>query len=165
MLFRSVKVTKITEEDIKEWSEIKNTLNVLAVRKAVERITDQEIKELEKCLIRAEEQYKKDPTDKRGVIRYNAHFHQKLFEISGIELIKNISSEYQKYTYMMRKYLAEIEGRQRRAISEHRELFEAIEKKDKKKAIDIIKKHSENSKKELLEHIDKRRKNKLELSS
>ena len=160
-----VKVTKITEEDIKEWSEIKNTLNELAVKKAVERIKDEEIEELEECLIKAEQIYEKDPTDKTGVIRFNANFHQKLFEISGIELIKNISSEYQKYTYMMRKYLAEIEGRQKRAITEHRELFEAIKERDKEKAIAISKRHSENSKKELLDYIEERNKNKVKLGS
>lgn len=160
-----VKVTKITEEDIKEWSEIKNTLNELAVKKAVERITDEEIDDLEECLIKAEERYEKDPNDKTGVIRHNANFHQKLFDISGIELIKNISSGYQKYTYMMRKYLAEIKGRQKRAIAEHRELFEAIKKRDKEKAIEISKRHSENSKKELLDYIEQGNSKKIEVSS
>lgn len=150
-----VRIVEITEEDIKDWSEIKSVLNELAVIKAIDNITDQEIKELEKDLEEVEKTINNSNNGTDEIIERNTDFHQRIFAASGNDLIKNISYEYQKYTYIMRNCLSQIEGRKKQALKEHKKILKAIKKRNKEKAIKLSKEHSESSKKALLKKIRK----------
>jgi DNA-binding GntR family transcriptional regulator len=79
-----------------------------------------------------------------------------MFEISGNKLIHNIRESYQKYNYMMRKYLSTIEGRHEKALKEHKDILQAIVEKDKEKARKLSKVHSESSKNALLNKLNKK---------
>jgi len=67
---------------------------------------------------------------------------------------QNNSKEYQKYTYIMRNYLTQIEGRQEQALREHRGILKAIIERDKEMAIKLSCQHSESSKNALLNKIN-----------
>lgn len=150
-----VRVTEITEEDIKEWSEIKSVLNELAVMKTIDRISKEEIEKLKIDLEKVEKVLEEgENIDNEEIISWNADFHQRIFEASGNSLIKSISKEYQKYTYIMRKYLSQIEGRHEQALKEHKEILRAIVEKNKEEAIRLSKEHSESSKNALLKMIN-----------
>lgn len=150
-----VKVAEITEDDIKEWNEIKLVFDQLAVKKVIDNMTDEVIQDLKEDLEKVEEALKKDNINDEEIIDFNTDFHDKMYEISGNKLIKTIKDNYQKYNYMMRKYLSKIEGRHHQALMEHKEILEAIINKDKEKAVMLSKKHSESSKKALLDKLSK----------
>jgi DNA-binding GntR family transcriptional regulator len=151
-----VKVSEITEDDIREWNEIKYILDELAVMKAIDNMDDELIEDLKKDLKKVEEALEKDNIDDEEIIDLNTDFHEKMFEISGNKLIHNIRESYQKYNYMMRKYLSTIEGRHEKALKEHKDILQAIVEKDKEKARKLSKVHSESSKNALLNKLNKK---------
>lgn len=150
-----VKVAEITEDDIIEWNEIKLVFDQLAVKKAIDNISSSMIEKLKDDLNKVEAALKKDEIDDEEIIDFNTSFHDKIYQISGNKLIRTIKDNYQKYNYMIRKYLSKIEGRHHKALIEHKEILEAIIAKDKEKAAELSKKHSENGKKALLEKLEK----------
>ena len=149
-----VKVSEITEDDIKEWHEIKLVFDELAMTKAIDNITEEVIKILKEDLDKVEEAIRKDEIDDEEIINLNTDFHNKMYEISGNKLIKTIKDDYQKYNYMMRKYLSKIEGRHQQALLEHKQILEAIINRDKEKAVELSKEHRESSKSALLNKLE-----------
>ena len=149
-----VKVSEITEDDIKEWHEIKLVFDELAMRKAIDNITEEVIEILKEDLDKVEEAIKQKSIDDEEIINLNTDFHNKMYEISGNKLIKTIKDDYQKYNYMMRKYLSKIEGRHQQALLEHKQILEAIINRDKERAVELSRKHRESSKEALLDKLE-----------
>lgn len=149
-----VKVSEITEDDIKEWHEIKLVFDELVIKKVVDNITEEVIELLKEDLDKVEEAIKENNINDEEIINLNTDFHDKMYEISGNKLIKTIKDDYQKYNYMMRKCLSKIEGRHQKALLEHKQILEAIINEDKEKAIELSRKHGKSSKRALLNKLD-----------
>jgi len=148
-----VKVTEISKENIKEWSEIKNVLNELAIKKAAENITEEQLEELEKVLLKMKSAVEKD--NEIEISQGNAEFHSLIYKASQNNLIISIGKEYQNYTFRLRKYLAKLENRRKKAYKEHEKIYEALKEKNKEKAVQEMKRHSQNMQTALIEHSDK----------
>lgn len=156
-----VRVSEITEDDIKEWHEIKLVFDELAMKKTVDNITEEIIEILKEDLNKVEKAISQEKIDDEEIIKLNTDFHNTMYEISGNKLIKTIKEDYQKYNYMMRKYLSKIEGRHQQALLEHKQILEAIINRDKEKVVKLSQKHRESSKEALLNKLEKiKKKNK-----
>lgn len=148
-----VNVTEISKENIKEWSEIKNVLNELAIKKAAENITEEQLEELEKVLLKMKSAVEED--NEIEISQGNAEFHSLIYKASQNNLIISIGKEYQNYTFRLRKYLAKLENRRKKAYKEHEKIYEALKEKNKEKAVQEMKRHSQNMQTALIEHSDK----------
>ena len=85
----------------------------------------------------------------------NAEFHSLIYKASQNNLIIFIGKEYQNYTFRLRKYLAKLENRRKKAYKEHEKIYEALKEKNKEKAVQEMKRHSQNMQTALIEHSDK----------
>lgn len=150
-----VKVSEITEDDIIEWHEIKLVFDELAMKKTIDNVTEEVIGILKEDLNEVEKALNQENIDDEEIINLNTDFHDKMYEISGNKMIKTIKDDYQKYNYMMRKYLSKIEGRHQQALLEHKEILKAIIDRDKEKAVRLSKEHRESGKQALLDKLKK----------
>lgn len=150
-----VKVSEITEDDIIEWHEIKLVFDELAMKKTIDNVTEEVIEILKEDLNEVEKALNQENIDDEEIINLNTDFHDKMYEISGNKMIKTIKDDYQKYNYMMRKYLSKIEGRHQQALLEHKEILKAIIDRDKEKAVRLSKEHRESGKQALLDKLKK----------
>ncbi len=145
-----VKVSEITEEDIRDWSEIKMVLDELAMKKAIENITSEQLKEMEELLDEMKKLLKDGDKNKGKIVDSGTEFHQKIFEASGNKMILAISKDYQKFTLRLRNIIVKEKSRREEAWQEHKMIFEAIKNKNSQRAIELIRNHSHSVSGELL---------------
>jgi len=146
-----VRVAKISEKEIKDWSEIKNVLNEFAIKKAVNNITYEQLEELEKVLEDIKDAVEEENESKISL--KNERFHEIIFEASNNGLIKSIGKEFQNYSLLLRSYLSHFTTRRENAYIEHKKIFEALKNKDQNEAVKLMREHSKNSKEALLEQL------------
>ena len=142
-------VSNISIEDIREVLQIRVVLEGLTARLAAKLINREEIKELEKFLKQMEYYINKD--DVLTFIKMDAKFHELILNVCGnnwlIQMRKNLSD--QTHRYKMSSRSLSIPGRLKYLREEHREIVEALKRKDSEQADRLSQKHIEN----MLENI------------
>jgi len=129
-------------EEIQEFLQIRSVLEGLAARLAAGMINKKEIKELEKYQEQMEHYAKKD--DNLAFSEIDARFHELILCISGniklIQIRKNVSDLAHGY----RKRSLSIPGRLKCSLKEHREILEALKRKNAEQADKLSQRHIEN---------------------
>ncbi len=85
---RGMVVTPLSRQDIEELFEVREALEVLAVRRVTERATAEEIKQLERAIAESEAAAERD--DAQAVGRCNQDFHDLLTAIAHNSLLASI---------------------------------------------------------------------------
>ena len=139
-------------EDIQEVVQIRSVLEGLAARLAVDMINLEGINKLKKLLEQMEKYVEKNDPLSFGEV--DAEFHNIIVNNCGnnrlIKMRKNITEQAHRY----RIKSLNVSGRLKRSMEEHRKIFEALKKKDPEKADKFLRKHIENSLKNILTHIN-----------
>lgn len=127
---------------LKDFNEVRQAIEPLAVRLAVERSTEKEVKKLEAnvaAFIAAKEQNQWDE-----LAALDEKFHRTLVESSHNQLLIIINKEIEKKLRQFRDKTFQIEANIENCIPYHRAIAEAIRNKD-----------VETAQKKLLEHLGK----------
>lgn len=141
---RGAFVIGITHQDIEDMYELRKAYEAIAVKWAIERITEEEFQELEEAYDIMEFYTQKGEADK--MLQINTHFHNLIYTATKNRMLQHVLASYQIYTKntkvsseYIREYLDEV-------LQEHRDLFIAFKAKDKKAATLAATKHMENGK-------------------
>lgn len=155
---KGVKVAPLpTTEELNEFYDINGVLRGLAARKAVQNITPQEIKHLEEII--AESEHFLEEGSLKEIARINLKFHFIIDHSSkSKELILLLDNLYKKSRERFSAILSR-KKRQKESIREHKAILEALIRKDEEQAEQLMKKHIENGKKDLLQQIELRENN------
>lgn len=144
-------VAKISMKDIAEVFEIRGALEGLAAGLAAERITDEELDDLERILVKIAESTDKD--DVQAVIELDTVFHEKLYRASRNErlfqLVNNLREQIQRF----RKTSLSQPGRLKFALEEHKKIVEAVALRDVELAQNLAYEHIESAENILMEAI------------
>jgi DNA-binding GntR family transcriptional regulator len=138
-----VVVKRISVEDVIEIYKIRQHLEVLASVTAMENITEDEIKDIEKLLDLTEQ--KNNEGDIEEVIRLFGVFNSKIYEASKMKRLAGMISKLNEYLQRFRNISISENERREKALREHREILKAIVEKDKESIEDIIKRHLDYS--------------------
>jgi len=148
---QGVVVSNASIEDVQEVLQIRGVLEGLAARLAAKIINKEEIKELENYLKQMEYYTNKD--DALAFSEMDAEFHELILGICGnnrlIQIRKNLSDQAHRY----RIRSLSIPGRLKYSLKEHREIVEALKRKDVEQADRLSQKHIENVLENILTHI------------
>ena len=152
---KGVKVAPLpSTEELTEFYDISGILKGLAARKAARNIATREIKYLQEIIAESELSLKRDSLKNISIL--NVKFHQIIEKCSkSKELILLLDNIYKR----SRKRFSEIlsrKKRQKESIEEHKIILDALMKKDEELAEQLMKKHIENGKKDLLQQIELR---------
>ena len=113
-------VTGITPRDVKDIYKIRSMLEGLCARWATEHITPEQTDELEEILLLMEFHMKKRPEERAAQMSaLDGRFHQVLYEASDSRILEHAE----------------------KSLEEHREILEAIKKKDKILAEKLANRH------------------------
>lgn len=141
---RGAFVIGITKQDIEDMYELREAYEAIAVKWAIERITDEEFEELEEAYDIMEFYTQKGEADK--MLQINMHFHNLIYNATKNRMLQHVLTSYQVYTKntkvsseYIREYLDEV-------LHEHREIFLAFKAKDKAAAALAATQHMENGK-------------------
>lgn len=144
---RGVFVIGITREDIEHIYEIRQRIEGLAASWAVNKMTAEELHELENiCNLMEFYTQKKDISQ---VAKLNTQFHEVIFKAAHSKYLRNILSNFQAYIQWARYASLKVEGRMEAALIEHKAIVEAFNKKDGFLAEKLIMEHVANSKNNL----------------
>ena len=132
-----------TKQDVDDIYAVREALEELAVRWAVERITPEEINALEEQVDLMEFYSKKK--DKKKVLELNASFHDVIYAAARSRFLAQVLRSYKEYIEKTRKSIFYEQSYLESILREHRAIFEAIRERDSEKAVDAIAKHLEAS--------------------
>lgn len=133
------------KQDMRDVYAVRKAVEQIAIRWAVERITDEEIKQLsEECDLMYFYTEKKDC---KKILEVNEAFHEIIYTATGSRFLGQILRSYQEYVQEARKVTVKNEENLPDICREHMEIFEAIKQRDSGKAEKLMAKHLDNSRK------------------
>lgn len=144
-------VAGISLKDIADVFEIRSSLESLAAALAAERITEGELEELERILVRKAEVIVEN--DLEELIKVDTLFHATLYKASRneklVQIINNLGEQIQRF----RSTSLATPGRMQFALEEHKKIVEAISERNITLAQTLAQEHIENAENSLLEAI------------
>ena len=139
---KGAEVADITEKSLRDVLEVRKALEELAVQLTCDKITKEQIRELEQ----AAEQFKKTlkSNDITEIAEADVRFHDIIYLATDnqklILLLNNLREQMYRYRI---EYLKRADNYSQ-LLAEHEEIIRHIEKKQKKEAAEIVCKHIDN---------------------
>lgn len=138
--FRGAFVSQLDKQDLAELYEVREALELAAVRKVMPTPLPKDLKVLSQML--AEIQAALKAGDQRGYLEADTRFHQKLVDMAGNRRLSEI------FTPLVEQGKCFALGRTREEMAQHKDgqddhagLFDAISKGDMERALDILHHH------------------------
>ncbi|ABB16185.1 MULTISPECIES: GntR family transcriptional regulator [Carboxydothermus] len=147
-------VAGISLKDVADVFEVRAALESLAAGLAAERITDEEIEELERVLVQQQSLAESDRLE--DIIRADTDFHEVLYRASRNERLIQIVSHLREQIQRFRTASLSQPGRLRLALEEHKEIVEAIAERNVEKAQALAREHIENAEQSMINGLKER---------
>ena len=144
-------VTEISLEDIKEVLQIRGVLEGLAARVAAQKVTRQEIDELEEIITQMGLYVTKE--DLASYCKVDDEFHNLILNVCGNKWIINIRDNLGNFIYRYRIRSLSIPGRLKYSLEEHRKIMESLKKHNSEEADRLSQIHMENTVINILENV------------
>lgn len=140
---RGAFVVGFSEQDIEDLYELRSYYEVQAIKWAIERITDEEMEDIEEAFEFMEFYTLKNDIDK--MINININFHQLIYKAAHNRMLEQILSSYQIYMKHSRKPRPYPEGYLKTVLEEHRAIFDALKERDVEAGVRAMKIHMDKS--------------------
>lgn len=149
---RGTYVADISIKDITEIYEIRITLDELAAGLAAERITDDELEQLNYYLLEIGKHVANN--DLAKIVEVDTAFHDVLYTASRNERLRSIINNLREQLTGIRGRSMGYPGRLVETMDEHRLLVEAIAARDVDRARDAARTHIENAEQTLMRSME-----------
>ncbi|MGI6450613.1 MAG: GntR family transcriptional regulator [Desulfitobacteriia bacterium] len=133
-------VAGVSYKDIKDVFEIRAALEGLAAGLAAEKVTDEELEEIERAL-----NDEKEPDTLEEMVQSDIDFHALLYKASRNEKLIGILANLREQIQRFRTTSLAVPGRPKYAIQEHRAIVDAIASHDAEEAQKLAAAHIENA--------------------
>ena len=150
---RGVFVRQISVREMIEIYELRALIFGFAASQACEHINDAHCKELEQLLDGMDSAC--DTGDGTSYYELNLEFHALILQLSGNERAYQAYDDYVKEMHLFRRSFFNSPGNMRRSNSEHRAIFEAIVKRDARRACTLAERHVQSGRGRLLAKLDR----------
>src|SRR4030042_407041 len=148
-------VRKFTIEDVEEIFGIRSALESYAAYLATLHMTPEQISFLENKLKESEDALEKGDDDK--VVQLNTEFHDLLYKSSKSKKLVEMINTFRDYFFRYRSALLHIQDGMSQSNKDHRQMLEAMKKKDPGLAERLVRKHLERGKDLVLREIEEGR--------
>ncbi len=140
---RGAYVTGITAKDVKDIYMIRSLLEGLCAKLATEKITGEQLEEMEENIYLADFHASKGHLDQMAEL--DNRFHDILYEACDSKMLEHTLKDYHQYVLRVRQKTLATNTRGRASNDEHRQIMEAIKAKDADKAQQLANKHMLNA--------------------
>ena len=148
---KGAQVAKITEKNLKDVLEVRRALDMLAVRLACQRMSEEDKKALRKACDEFAMVIKNNNT--KDITEADVRFHDIILKSTGndrlIQLVNNLAE--QMYRYRL-EYIKD-SAYHSRLVQEHEAIYNAIINKEEEKAAQAVVLHIDNQEKTIIEHL------------
>ena len=145
-------VREFTKEDVEEIFGIRSALESYAAYLATLHISPEKIFNLEKKIEEAEKALKSGDDDK--VVQLHTEFHDLLYKSCRSKKLIEIINNFRDYFYRYRSALLRTEKGVYVSIEGHRQMLEAMKKKNPRLVERLVQKHLERGKELVIKEID-----------
>lgn len=139
---RGAEVAQITEKSLQDVLEVRRSMDALCAELACERISDEDILELEKACEAFESAI--GTGNIREIAAADVALHDIIVRATGntrlVQLVNNLAEQMYRYRF---EYIKDF-SMHGRLVEEHRIIYESIKSKDKKTAAAAAVKHIDN---------------------
>ncbi len=135
-------VSGVTPEDVQDIFMIRNRLEGLAGKLAAERITQEELEQIEEVLALTEFYIVKN--DINHINELDHRFHDIIYKATKSKILKHMLSDLHSYIQKARKESIATPGRAKRLLEEHTDIYHAIKNKEAQKVEELVNKHVRN---------------------
>ena len=146
-------VADISLKDITDIMEIRLALEELAAGLAADRITEEELEQMECSLVEKREAISQG--DMERLVEVDTQFHEALYQASRNErlvaMLNNLREQIQRFRILSLSH----PGRMKQSLNEHRSILEAVQEHDVMLARQLAREHIENAEQILLETFDR----------
>ena len=140
---RGAYVTGITAKDVKDIYMIRSLLEGLCARLATEKITKEQLEEMEENIYLADFHASKGHMDQMAEL--DNRFHDILYEACDSKMLEHTLRDYHQYVLRVRQKTLSTNTRGRASNEEHRQIMEAIKEKDADRAQQLANQHILNA--------------------
>ena len=140
---RGAYVTGITAKDVKDIYMIRSLLEGLCARLATEKITNEQLEEMEENIYLADFHASKGHMDQMAEL--DNRFHDILYEACDSKMLEHTLRDYHQYVLRVRQKTLSTNTRGRASNDEHRQIMEAIKEKDADRAEQLANGHILNA--------------------
>ena len=144
-------VRKFTREDVEEIFGIRSALESYAAYLATTHITPDKISTLEKKQKESEDALSKGDDEK--VVQLHTDFHDLLYKSCKSKKLVEMINNFRDYFYRYRSGLLQIENGISYSNKDHRQMLEAMKKKNPRLAERLVRKHLSRGKDLVLKEI------------
>ena len=152
---RGTYVANLSLKDINEVFEIRAALDGLAAGLAAERITEEELEQMERLLVEIAEHIER--RDNQKIVEADEAFHDILYRASRNERLVGIIYNLREQFARFRSVSINYPGRLQNTLEEHRQLVEAIAQRNADNAQQKAREHIENAEQTLLLEMEQLR--------
>ena len=132
-------VTGITSKDVADIYMIRSLLEGLCAKWATERISHEQLEEMEENVYLSEFHAEKGHTQQIAVL--DNRFHEILYEACDSKMLEHLLKDFHQYVYRVRKQTLAQDSRGNASNHEHREIMEAIKANEGERAAELAKLH------------------------
>ncbi len=144
-------VAGISLKDINDVFEIRAALEGLAAGLAAERMTEEELEQMERLLVRKAEIIENN--DLESIVEVDTDFHATLYKASRNERLIQILNNLREQIQRFRTTSLAVPGRMKDALEEHRKMVEALSERNVTLAQSLATEHIENAENVMLEAL------------
>ncbi|MDO4521635.1 MAG: GntR family transcriptional regulator [Eubacteriales bacterium] len=141
---RGAIVAEITIQDLEDVLEVREALEELAVQKACDYMTDEQLKELKK----AADDFKRaaEEADLMALVETDMRFHETIYQSTNNRRLQQTLTNLREQMYRYRMEYLKDKRAYKTLIEEHNTIRRAIRKKDKGKSGNAMREHIKNQK-------------------
>ncbi|MCF2554303.1 GntR family transcriptional regulator [Faecalicatena contorta] len=139
---KGAEVAEISEKSLRDVLEVRKALEELAVRLACDKITEEEIKELEKCAVDFKKILKSN--DITEVAEADVRFHDIIYMATDNQKLITLLSNLREHMYRYRVEYLKDQTAHKQLLREHEEIVKHIRERNKEEAVQIVCCHIDN---------------------
>lgn len=139
---KGAEVAEITEKSLRDVLEVRRALEELAVQLACEKITKEEIRELER--VAKEFQQVVNSSDITEIAEVDVCFHDIIYTATDNQKLIQLLNNLREQMYRYRVEYLKRDGVFPQLIAEHEAIIRHIENNEKEKATEVVCRHIDN---------------------
>ena len=136
---RGARVTGISQKDVSDIYQIRYRLEGLAARWAAERISEQEIAELEEVVFLSEFHLKNAKQEQMA--RLDGKFHEIIYHAAASRMLEHVLGDFHHFVKAARSLSVREGSRAKESVQEHKAILEAIKERDGNRAEKLANEH------------------------
>jgi DNA-binding GntR family transcriptional regulator len=136
---RGAVVRALSAEEFLEAYQVREALEVMAMRLAVPKLIPENIAELQRLI--DEMGALADGEDVQGFFEANGAFHRVFFDVAGNRMLAELYNQLRDQIDRHRLRSLELRGNVHRSVAEHRAILRAVEAGDVERAVHLVSEH------------------------